>query len=438
MSTALAMAGITQVLRDLLNDGLVDHDVAAAVGTNVTVHARPPDRALAEANDSPALNVFLYHVAADQAWSNLCLPTRNAQGERVQNTPLALDLFYMISAYGAEDLHADILLGHAMQILHEHPGISRAEIQIALSPAPAVAAGLPPALQALADTGLADQAEAIRIVPHYLSPEEMSRIWTSLQSHYRPSMAYRVSTVLIEETQPGRLALPVLTIGPDNVGVAVTPSLVPPLPTLARAIPPALQPSVRPGDTFDVEGINLAGPNPQFSFESPRLPAPLAVVPDPGGTDRAQSVTLPNVPADWAAGLYQLTLDVEPPGGGTPRRSNAVPVQVAPVLTLPPTSVVRDGDGIVTVTLDVAPNLQPGQAAILFVGSASSVLAPVATTTATLAFAFPDLPAGTYPLWVRVDGVDSWLIERDRPPIAPDFVPRPPIFDPTQSVMVPA
>lgn len=438
MSSALAIAGITQILRDLLNDGLVDHDVAAAVGTNVTVHARPPDRALTEAGDTPALNVFFYHVEADQAWSNLCLPTRNGAGERLQNTPLALDLFYMISAYGAEDLHADILLGHAMQILHEHPGISRAEIQTALSPAPAVAAGLPPALQALADTGLADQAEAIRIAPHYLSPEEMSRIWTSLQSNYRPSMAYRVSAVLIEETQAGRGALPVLTIGPDDAGAVVTPSLVPPLPALARAIPPALQPSVRPGDSFDLEGVNLAGPNPQALFESPRLGAAPAVAPDPGGTGRAQSVTLPNVPAAWAAGLYQLTFEVEPPGGGTARRSNGIPLQVAPVLTLPPTSVVRDGAGAVTVTLDVVPHLQPGQAATLFVGGASSLLAPVDVTTSNPVFVFPELPAGTYPVWLRVDGVDSWLIERDRPPIAPDFVPRPPIYDPSQVVTVPA
>ena len=37
MSTALAIAGVTQLLRDLLNDGLIDNDVAANIGTNVVV-----------------------------------------------------------------------------------------------------------------------------------------------------------------------------------------------------------------------------------------------------------------------------------------------------------------------------------------------------------------------------------------------------------------
>jgi len=438
MSTALAIAGITQILRDLLNDGLVDHDVAAAVGNNVTVHARPPDRALTIANDSPALNVFLYYVTSSQAWSNQCLPTRDPPGQRLQNTPLALDLFYMISAYATEDLHADILLGHAMQILHEHPGVSRAEIQIALNPAPGVAGGLPPELEALADTGLADQAEAIRIVPHYLSPEEMSRIWTSLQSHYRPSMAYRVSTVLIEALEPGRQSLPVLTIGPDNTGVEMTPTLTPSRPTLARVIPPALQPSVRPGDTFDIQGVNLAGVNPVFYFENLRLAAPLSVVPHPGGTDAAQSVTVPDVPADWASGTYLLTLEVEPPGGGTARLSNALPLQIAPVMSLPPVSVVRDVSGAVTVTLAIRHHLQPGQGATLYVGATSSILAPVAAPTPTLVFEFPEMTAGSYPIWITVDGVDSWLIDRDRPPVAPDFTPRPPVFDTTQTVVVPA
>ena len=33
MSTALAIAGVTAVLRDLLNDGLINHDVNGVLGT---------------------------------------------------------------------------------------------------------------------------------------------------------------------------------------------------------------------------------------------------------------------------------------------------------------------------------------------------------------------------------------------------------------------
>jgi hypothetical protein len=69
--------------------------------------------------------------------------------------PLTLDLHYLISAVTSEDPHGDILLGSAMQIWHEHAGFDRAEILAGLTRSPVVAGALPPALQALAQTGLA-------------------------------------------------------------------------------------------------------------------------------------------------------------------------------------------------------------------------------------------------------------------------------------------
>jgi hypothetical protein len=43
MSSALAIASVTAVLKDLLNNGLIDHNVGASVG-EVTVSTLPPDR----------------------------------------------------------------------------------------------------------------------------------------------------------------------------------------------------------------------------------------------------------------------------------------------------------------------------------------------------------------------------------------------------------
>ena len=142
MSTALAIAGVTQLLRDLLNDGLVDNDVAASISSNVTVHARALDLLGTVTDDNSILNVFLYNVDPQPNLSNEILPTRDMLGARRNNTPLALDLYYLISAMSGQDLHSDILLGHAMQILHEHPGFDRTEIQIGLNPSPAVGGGI--------------------------------------------------------------------------------------------------------------------------------------------------------------------------------------------------------------------------------------------------------------------------------------------------------
>ena len=52
--------------------------------------------------------------------------------------------------------------------------------------------------------GLADQLEQIKITPEYLSTEEMSKLWTAVQSHYRPTAAYMATVVLIESTLPAR------------------------------------------------------------------------------------------------------------------------------------------------------------------------------------------------------------------------------------------
>lgn len=64
MTTALGIAAVTAVLRDRLNDGVVDHDVSAITGSTVSVTALAPDRVLtADGTESSQLNLFLYQVS---------------------------------------------------------------------------------------------------------------------------------------------------------------------------------------------------------------------------------------------------------------------------------------------------------------------------------------------------------------------------------------
>ncbi len=140
-------------------------------------------------------------MTQNAAWRNAALPSRNADGARLTNPPLALDLHYLLTAYGEKDLHAEILLGYGMQILHEASVLTRDSIRRALSPFPQQpfdAGDLPPQLQALFASGLAEQVEQIKIVPQSISTEEISRLWTAFQAKYRPTAAYQVSVVLIE------------------------------------------------------------------------------------------------------------------------------------------------------------------------------------------------------------------------------------------------
>src|SRR5262245_21427962 len=215
MSSALAIAAVTAVLKDLLNNGLIDHNVTGAVGGNVNVTALPPDRVFAPGTpEGNQLNLFLHQVTPNAGWRNVGLPSRGSRGERLSNPPLALDLHYLLTAYGAEDFNAEILLGYAMQLLHETPVLARDAIRAALIPPTVTGAILPPALQALAASDLADQVEQLKICPAFLNTEELSKLWSALQAHYRPTAAYQVSVVLIEATRSTRTPLPVLTRGP--------------------------------------------------------------------------------------------------------------------------------------------------------------------------------------------------------------------------------
>ena len=95
MSSPLAIGAVSAVLRNLLDDGLVE--AGAAMGSTVVVSAVAPDTIhLDNANDPPRLNLFLYRVTPNPGWNNVDLPSRSAvSGERLSNAPLALDLHYV-------------------------------------------------------------------------------------------------------------------------------------------------------------------------------------------------------------------------------------------------------------------------------------------------------------------------------------------------------
>lgn len=210
MSTVLAIASVTQVLKDLLNDGLIDHDITGITGGNVTVTALPPDRIdTTSTNEQSQLNLFMYQATPNPGWSNVGLPSLNGRGERISNPPLALDLHYLLTAYSANELHTEILLGYGMQLLHETPVLVRDAIRRSLAPPVPVGGGLPPTLQALSTSELAEQVEQIKLTPEVLSTEELSKLWAAFQAKYRPTAAYMATVVLIESRKSTKPALPV-------------------------------------------------------------------------------------------------------------------------------------------------------------------------------------------------------------------------------------
>ncbi|GAA0984531.1 hypothetical protein GCM10009555_058440 [Acrocarpospora macrocephala] len=209
MSGPLAIATVTAVLKDLLNDGLINSDLSASVGT-VVVSALPPDLIEVGPDRPSRLNLFLYQVTPNQGWRNAELPSRDGGGARVATPPLALDLRYLLTSYGSADLDSEILLGYGMQLLHETPVLTPAAIRRTFSVASPVTDKLmPPSVPGRNPADLADQVELVKITPRYLTSEELSRLWSAMQARYRTSMAYDVSVVLIETSAPVRTGPPV-------------------------------------------------------------------------------------------------------------------------------------------------------------------------------------------------------------------------------------
>ncbi|MFC5742700.1 DUF4255 domain-containing protein [Dyella tabacisoli] len=425
MSTDLAIAGVTATLRYLLQQGIVDHVKLGAQGP-VTVTAKAPDLIHTDKAELPdQLNIFMYHLSPNPGWRNANLPSRDNAGQRINNAMLALDLYYLVTAYSQQELYADVLLGYAMQYLHEVPILTQQSIKNALSPPPAEVSFINP-------DDLLQQIEQVKIVPYVMDTEEMSKLWMAFQTTYRPSAVYHISVVLIENPQPAQAALPVLTIGKVDpiwkqpVGVTVNADMLPPLPTLTAATPPAKQSAVRLNEVLTLSGYHLADGPATVSFTN-AITAEQVSLAAATATPTSLTVQLPTpmaAPDALRAGIYNVEAIV---GTGLDQRlTNLVPLALAPLIQ----TMVSAGPVTAKVlTLTCAPKVWQGQRVSALIGSQEVFPAAWAgPSTNTLKFTFDATPfvAGAKP-WIRlrVDGVDSILVNN-----AVD----PPQFDPTQLV----
>nr|WP_281415087.1 DUF4255 domain-containing protein [Azospirillum picis] len=420
-------------MRDLLNDGLVNHNIAGTLGSGVTVSVAAPDRVVQPSGqEASQVNLFLYHVTPNSGWRNAMLPSRDGSGrQRLSNPPLALDLHYLLSVYSGGDLHAEILLGYAMQLLHERSVLTREMIRTALNPSPDVGAALPPALRALGDSGLEDQVELVKITAQNLNTEEISKLWTAMQSHFRPTAVYTASVVLIEATRPSHAPLPVLSRGPVDPatgrdrGITVVPHLVPPPPLLTAAVPPNRQPVAAISDTVRLEGLNLDGTGREVVLNSDRLEVEAVIsalppVSPPEPADRVVEFSLAGQAAALPAGLYRVAVRLVRPGEITPRETNRVALMIAPRMTNLPLVVPRAADGSASFTVEFTPALRAGQRATLILDSAehephggpASPASPVTECT----FIVTDAPTGTHLARLRIDDVESSIVDRSAEP----------------------
>ncbi|WP_435281590.1 Pvc16 family protein [Streptomyces koelreuteriae] len=191
MSNALALAHVTQALALLIEANLPpDIDIA------VKVEPRKPP---ADPPLEPTITVFLYQVTPNTSQRNHDLPTRASDGTLVRRPAAALDLHYLISAYGEEaELVGQRLIGSVVRTLHEIPVLPRDIIELA---------GQRPHLNG---SDLAEAVQRVRFTPTAMDVDETSKLWGMLhQTPYTLSVVYQAVLVLIDGRETPVPAKPV-------------------------------------------------------------------------------------------------------------------------------------------------------------------------------------------------------------------------------------
>jgi hypothetical protein len=383
VSNPHAIAAVTATLSQLLAKAASDSDLT---GTHVT--NAPPDIARKKDDLRRQLNLFLYQIAPNAAWRNADLPFRNGNGDLVRDPVLALNLSYLVTAYGDQDDDIDghHLLAYAMSLVHDYSVLTRDQIRAAMI----AFAGQ----TAVTGSDLADQIEQVKLTPVAMTPEDVFRLWSAFQTHYRLSVAYQASLVLIQRPKATKAPLPV-----GRADLAVR--------TLTRPMIDSVSPErAAAGATVVVKGRNLRGESAGVRFGS-LDPIPPATIDD-------EQLTVP-LPATLLAGVNTVRVVHDVPLGDPPMphrgfESNVAAFVLTPAIITPPPIVASRGANL---SLTVAPPVERTQRVSLLVGEQEIAIPPRpagSAPTTTLSFPIPTtFPTGTFVLRLRVDGVESPL-----------------------------
>jgi hypothetical protein len=171
MSSFMVLAAVSESLRRVLWDSFRDNPVTRPiVGSDAAiVFTNPTETARDSAN---RLSLWLYQINENEFVKNEPPVRRNGHNQ-ISATPLALNLYYLVTPFTPTGESDHLLLGAAMQALYEN-----ALMQV----------------QRPAD----DIFEELQIIFCRLSLEELTRIWEALREPYRLSVCYQIRVTHID------------------------------------------------------------------------------------------------------------------------------------------------------------------------------------------------------------------------------------------------
>lgn len=163
MSDFRAISGVTKSLSAFLK---------AQTGVDVENQKAPSDTI---SDSNPLIHLYLYRVEYNPFFTNS--DEIMTSSTVLTGPPVGLKLFYLVTPYGPTQLDIQVTLGEVIKVFNDNPAI-------------------PPANY---DPSLTNVIEELKVIPHMLTLDlmtELARVFG--QRHYRLSMTYEVSVVLVD------------------------------------------------------------------------------------------------------------------------------------------------------------------------------------------------------------------------------------------------
>jgi|GEM_PF-3197457 len=202
------LSRVTQTLLNLLQQ-VVARDTN--IGT-IEFSAAPPDDTAATLPN--VISVYLFHATEDPHGKSWTPHEAIGAAVPVQHTPLALCLYYLVTATSSvtddgtsnRTLIEQRLLGYVARALHDYPLVDDDTVVPAVPPAPANA----PVLQT---ANLDGAGNTIQIILRPVTIDETVNFWSAEQDRIaRMSLFYEVRVILFETPRLEGSAPPVLSV----------------------------------------------------------------------------------------------------------------------------------------------------------------------------------------------------------------------------------
>jgi hypothetical protein len=274
------IGGVSVTLKRLLEDRIdvpADAEIPQPVPRVHVTIGTPRDPDAQRRKEDARVNLFLYRVTENGHLANM---DRNAPSGAYGRPPLALDLHYLLTAYGTTTGTADAnaidervahyVLGSAMRVLHDFAVITD-DLESGNG-------------QPIVHASLLGEFERVKIGLDRLTLEDVSKIWTALNLAYRVSAPYVASVVQIESALPRRYPR---LVGADGGARPIGTTMRSPTIVAVHVRRPDDDPDVerpqayaRIGDTLVLRGADLGGSDLQIEIDGVDVTAGLTSVRD--------------------------------------------------------------------------------------------------------------------------------------------------------------